>query len=402
MAKLSSILLSLTIFFSSFSGAGGPDLGRSAALAGNALSRSGYALTSALVSRCYNFVTHAFNNKTDKKETAFVWSAASFVEMLADAYRLYPGSLKLKTAYADALRNGFRRYLTAEETIETPSGSFDGISYYNASRGGRGDYYYDDNEWVCIQLLLGYENLGGPALLDAAEKNLAFLWTGWDDAAGGGLYWSSAYDSKNACSNAPGAIAFLLAYRLTGKEVYLERGKMIYDWMNRTMRDGDLFCDCINLDGSVRNPWKGAYNQATMIYAGSLLYEITGEAAYYDLTKATVDATLPHIFTETAAQDGESSYRMNANPIYKAWCIGWLMRSYVKFFEIDPAKNDQPLAICAAVMRSELATKDPRGLYDPFFLSGGQDPENDTELLAQCGVACAFLNTAFYEVVLKR
>ncbi len=167
------------------------------------------------------------------------------------------------------------------------------------------------------------------------------------------------------------------------------------------MSESDLFVDCVNLDGTVRNRWKGAYNQATMIYAGSLLYEITGDEEYYALTKATVDATLPHIFNETAPENGESGYRMNSNPIFKAWCIGWLMRSYVKFYEIDPQKDAKPLEICAAVMRRELGTKDENGLYDPFFLSGGEDPENYTELLAQCGVACAFLNAAYYETVLK-
>lgn len=400
MEKLLALMTGVIIFFSSLFGAGGLDFGRSALLAENAFSRAGFALTDLLIDRCYDVRTHTFNRRTDEKGMPYVWPAAAFAEALADAYRLYPGSVRLRVAYADALKRGFSRYLTPEGTLATPSGAVDGICYYNASAGNSGDYYYDDNEWVCIQLLLGYRNLGDASLLAAAEKNLDFLWTGWDDVAGGGIYWSADYSSKNACSNAPGAIAFLLAYQLTGKEIYLARGRMIYDWMNQTMRENDLFCDSVRLDGSIGNRWKGAYNQATMIYAGSLLYEITGEASYYALTKATVDATMPHMFSETAAQ-GETGIRMNENPIFKAWCIGWLMRSYVKFYEIDPQKDSAPLEHCAAVMRSELATKDADGLYDPFFCSGGQDPANYTDLLSQSGVACAFLNVAYYEALTK-
>ena len=44
----------------------------------------------------------------------------------------------------------------------------------------------------------GYRNLGKPELLADAEKNLAFLWTGWDDALGGGIYWSSEFLGKHA------------------------------------------------------------------------------------------------------------------------------------------------------------------------------------------------------------
>ena len=92
---------------------------------------------------------------------------------------------------------------------------------------------------------------------------------------------------------------------------------------------------------------------------------------------------------------------MNANPIFKAWCIGWLMRSYVKFYEVDPQKDAAALAHCAAVMRNELATKDADGLYDPYFCPGAEDPENYTDLLSQSGVACAFLNLADYETMPK-
>ncbi|MBR5427843.1 MAG: hypothetical protein IK118_05800 [Clostridia bacterium] len=399
--KFAAFFLALQMFFASLFGAGGMNFDRASAIAKNDLAAAGYSLSRTMQRECYDILRHTLHSKTDSTEVTYIWGAASYLEMLSDAYRLFPGDVTLRANYRDALKQMLPRYLAADQTIETADGAVDGISYYNASRGNTGDYYYDDNEWVCIQLLIGYENLGDPALLRAAEENLKFLWTGWDDVAGGGIYWYMDHTSKNACSNAPAAIAYLLGYQITGEEIYLERGKMIYDWMNRSMREEDLFADAVSLDGTVANHWKGIYNQATMIYAGTLLYEITGEEEYYTLTKATVDATIRHLFSETQDESGETVICMQANPIYTAWCVGWIARAYVKFYEADPQKDTAAMEHFIAVMTAELATKDENGLYDPFFLSGAANPEAYTGLLAQCGVACSLLNAAYYDALLR-
>ena len=399
MAKLTAFFLSLILFFTSFFGAGsGRSVDRSEKIANNEFARAGYSLAALLADNCYDALKGQILGNTDGNGVPYVWPASSFVEAMADAYRLFPGSAKLRQAYAGALKRGFARYLTEDEDYATPTKA-QPISYYNSSAGGRGSFYYDDNAWVCIQLLFGYQNLGDRSLLAAAKDNLEFLWSGWDDTLGGGIYWSSGFTSKNTCANAPSAIAFLLAYQITGDETYLDRGRQIYDWTNRTLRRNDLFDDCIALNGNV-DRWNGAYNQATMIYAGSLLYEITGDGTCYDLTKATVNATIPLMFKETQTETGERKVTMNVNPIFKAWCIGWLVRSYVKFYETDPEKDDTALNLCIAVMRDELATKDENGLYDPYFCSGGADAANYKDLLQQCGAAAAILNTAYYDAVL--
>ncbi len=371
------------------------------AIAKDETAAAGYALTQILLEKCYDPLRHNMHKHTDDKGLTYAWGAASFLEAMADAYRLFPADLRLRYDYADALKRCMPHYLAKDQTIETPSGPVSDITYYNASAGNRGDYYYDDNAWICIQLLFGYRNLGDASLLEAAKQNLAFLWTGWDDVLGGGIYWSASYESKNACANAPTAIAHLLYYQITGEEAYLERGKAIYDWMNAALRENDLFSDAIAVSDGGINHWKAAYNQATMIYAGSLLYEITGDAQYYDLTKKTVDASLPLMFIETETEDGGTDITMRENPIYSAWCVGWLVRSYVKFFEVDPQKDTAAMDRTNAVLQKELATKDEDGLYDPFFCSGGVNPEAYTSLLAQSGVACTLLNAAYYNAVLQ-
>ena len=401
MTRLISIILSVIMFFAAGPFGGGRSSEQARTVSKNEFAGAGYSLTLQILSKSYDPVKHRFKEYMGEGGTPSIWSTASVIETLADACRLFPASARIKTAYRDALTNVIGRYLVENAAIAAPGATYEGISYYNAVAGGTDDYYYDDNEWVCIQLLLGSRQLKDPGLLQAALANLEFLWTGWDDTLGGGIYWSSNYDSKNACSNAPGAVAYLLAYQLTGNGEYLEKGKRIYNWMNAALRENDLFIDNIEVPSGRRNGWRGIYNQATMIYAGSLLFEITGEKEYYDLTEATVNATLPLMFRETADGEGGTQITMNSNPIFKAWCVGWLARAYEKYFTVDPARDRRPMEYMEAVLRSELLTKDENGCYDPFFCSGGSDPENYTELLAQSGVASAFLCTAYYDTLLK-
>lgn len=400
--KILSFFMSAVMFLSAGPFIDGRSIGDASSIADNEFACAGYDLTFNILSESYDLSNHKTHDYMGKTDSAFVWPTASLIENVADAYRLFPGSLRLRLYYGDMLTNGLERYLVKDAVISAPEKEYGGISYYNASAGGKGDYYYDDNEWVCIQLLLGYGQLGKRELLDAALDNLEFIWTGWDDVLGGGIYWSSKYDSKNACSNAPAAIAFLLAYQFTENEEYLEKGKMIYDWMNSTLRENDLFVDNIQVESGAKNYWKGIYNQATMIYAGSLLYEITGEKEYFDLTAATVRATIPHMFSETENEDGTSGIKMNANPIFKAWCVGWLARSYEKYYSVDPEHDSSPMDYLTAVLIKELSTKDEDGFYDPFFCSGAVDKENYTEILGQDGVASTFLCAAYYETLLKK
>lgn len=400
MQKILAFFLSVMMFFSTGVSTGKVSVQQAAQIAKDPCAAAGWELTELLMRRCSNLVTHKLYKRTNEKGSPTVWPAASYIEMLCDAYRLCPANVSLKLHYADALTKVLDRYKVENARINAPQGTYDGVTYYNASAGGEGDFYYDDNAWICIQQLLGYRNLGKPELLADAEKNLAFLWTGWDDALGGGIYWSSEFLGKHACDNAPIAIAELLAYQITGKEIYLERGKLLYDWMNAALRENDLFSDAILLTGEI-SEWKGIYNQATMIYAGSLLYEITGEQTYYDLTAATVNATLDLMFEVTEKEDGAARVAMRENPIFKSWCVGWLARSYVKFYETDPQKDTLPLERLTAVLTDELATRDGDGLYDPFFCSGGADPDNYTELLSQCGVAASFLCAGYYTALLK-
>ena len=373
------------------------------ALANDPYASAGYELILKTISKCYNTKNHWMSTATDSPDPPAVWGVASFIEAVAEAYRLFPDNETIGTAYRDMLTVYLDTYKVKNATINAPSQKYTGITYYNATKGGKNDYYYDDNAWICIQLLIGYKQLGDESLLEAAEKNLEFLWTGWDDVLDGGIYWDKSFSGKNTCANGPVAIAMLLAYQLTGKEEYLERGRMIYDWMRAALLDGNLYIDAINAKTLEKNNWKAAYNQATPIYAGALLYEITGDETYYDQTKATVNASINLMFKISGTKPNQT-VQMNGNPIFKAWCVGWLARGYVKFYEVDPKKDTTAMYYLEKVLDNELSTRNFDGnvYYDPYFLTGDWGGESKTDILQPTGVASTFLLAGYYDVVLTQ
>ena len=54
--------------------------------------------------------------------TAVVWGYASFMEAMAEAYRLFPEDANIKKAYLDSLDNGIMKYKVSNATITTPNG----------------------------------------------------------------------------------------------------------------------------------------------------------------------------------------------------------------------------------------------------------------------------------------
>ena len=366
-------------------------------LSQNVYAQAGLELMLNVIKKHYNARNNWLRFSIEDTNPCTLWGAGSFIEALAETYRIFPGDKTVKETYIDALNGLLDAYKVENVRINTPnSGSFT-VTYYNATRGGRGDYYYGDNAWICIQFIEAYKLLGDESYLQKAEENLEFLWTGWDDVLGGGIYWDKEYGGKNSCANGPIAIAFLEAYTLTKKEEYLEKAKKIYEWSNEVLLDGSLYHDSIGKNGKYNN-WKAAYNQGVYIHAAAQLYEITGEEAYYDHAKKVVNATIGLMFNVSGRGD-KLIVTMKGNPIYKAWCIGWLARGFVKYYQVDPKKSGTSMTYLENVLDRELKTKDKKtGFYDPYFMTGDWKSENQIEILQVSGVASVFCIAAYYDV----
>ena len=90
------------------------------------------------------------------------------------------------------------------------------------------DRFYDDNIWLGIDFTDLYAATRQQRFLDEAERIWLFIASGTDDRLGGGIYWcEQKKESKNTCSNAPGAVFALKLYLATGREHYLEQGRAL-------------------------------------------------------------------------------------------------------------------------------------------------------------------------------
>lgn len=157
--------------------------------------------------------------------------------------------------------------------------------------------YNDDVMWAVIALTRGYEITGNSAYLEQAKWQFNCVWDrAWDDALGGGLWWTTDKKQKNACVNGPAAIAALLLARNTTGTGYHVQAKLLYHWLLATLvqfETGEV-ADHIDVNG-VKNWMSFTYNQGTYIGASTLLYEATSDSNYLANAAQAVSWTQHHL-----------------------------------------------------------------------------------------------------------
>jgi predicted alpha-1,6-mannanase (GH76 family) len=138
------------------------------------------------------------------------------------------------------------------------------------------DIYNDDIMWGVLALVRAYKIVGNPAYLNQAVAQYDAVWQrGWDAAHGGGFFWNTLNQTKNACVNGPAAIAgYLLAEYLpasTDRQKYRDQADATFQWLYATLYNaatGEV-ADHIDNQGQI-TWWPFTYNQGTFIGAAAL------------------------------------------------------------------------------------------------------------------------------------
>jgi Glycosyl hydrolase family 76 len=172
-----------------------------------------------------------------------------------------------------------------------------------------GASYYDDNEWVGIELLRLYKLRHEAASLEKAEQIMAFVMGGWENnpklACPGGVPFSDAPSNtdRNTVTDGPAAELGAQLFRLTDNLVYLGFAQQAYQWVRSCLTEPNgLYADHIRLHGVI-DPTEWSYNQGAMIGAGVLLYQATGNSEFLYQARQTAKAalayfTLPRLLSE--------------------------------------------------------------------------------------------------------
>lgn len=184
---------------------------------------------------------------------------------------------------------------------------------YRAKRGG--DLYYDDNEWIALDLLDRHPVHPSTAAVRKAMRIFRAVADAWSGdrtkPCPGGVRWTAAAgnEDRNTVSTANGAIVGLRLYALTHRPFLLAWSTRMLDWLDQCMLAPDgLYWDHIRKDGSV-DTTEWSYNQGSVMEAYRLLYLATGNAT--DLTKAE------SIANATLASFGQR-WRSGEPPIFAA------------------------------------------------------------------------------------
>ncbi len=156
--------------------------------------------------------------------------------------------------------------------------------------------YYDDNEWVGIELMKLYKRRHEALLLEKAEQIMAFVMAGWQTnpklACTGGVPFSDSPSNtdRNTITNGPAAELGVQLYRITGNQTYLQFAQVAYEWTRSCLlQPNGLYADHIRQHGVI-DPTLWSYTQGVMIGAGTLLYQVTGNSAYLYQAQQTANA----------------------------------------------------------------------------------------------------------------
>jgi hypothetical protein len=203
---------------------------------------------------------------------------------------------------------GLKSYLDIDNSGQ-PEGSFTStLAAYDGTvappAGPGGAKYYDDNEWVGIELMRIYEQTRYSGALGSAEAIMAFVMSGWSTnpawACPGGIPFSNLPENgeRNAVTTAPGAELALQLYRATGNAAYLQFAEKAYEWVRHCLYEANgLYADHIGDHGVINeNYW--SYNQGAMIGAGALLYQATHNGAYLWEARQSAKAALAYYTPE--------------------------------------------------------------------------------------------------------
>lgn len=223
--------------------------------------------------------------------TSALWGYGAYLTMYAQAAKINPNLEHFKTKTYDAIA-GLEVFRMMREQL-----------HYSAIVGGGGEPYYDDNAWVVLGLYDIAKVYDDKAVMAQSRDLLNYVLSG--ESEDGGIYWKETVTSRNTCSSGPAIVAALLHYLENPAEEteLLETAVRVYQWTKRVLRDPSdyVYWDNAIYDEQTQteeiNKWKFTYNSGTMIWAASLLYQVTKDATYLDDANKTAMGSLSYFYT---------------------------------------------------------------------------------------------------------
>lgn len=161
-------------------------------------------------------ITYTANTSVvvNQQEVSFLWPYSALVSGCVSLYKV-SGQKKYRKLMDRQIKPGLDLYWDSTRIPHC-------YQSYPAF-AGHNDRYYDDNDWVAIDFCDYYERTGDKEYLEKAIQLHDYIYSGWSEELGGGIYWcEQKKESKNTCSNAPATVLCMKLFKLTKDAKYLE------------------------------------------------------------------------------------------------------------------------------------------------------------------------------------
>ena len=308
---------------------------------------------------------------------SFLWPYSGVFSAVKTIY-LSKGDEKYKSMLDNDILPGLEMYFDTQRKPAAYS------SYITSVRVS--DRFYDDNIWLGIDFTELYLKSNDEKYLHKAELIWQFIESGTDSKLGDGIYWKEQRkNSKNTCSNAPGAVFALKMYEATNDVNYLKRGKELYHWTKTNLQDKSdgLYFDNIRLNGKIDST-KYTYNSGQMLQAAALLYKLTKDKSYLSDANLLAEACTKRFFDLTELDFPKLKNGNN-------WFVAVMLRGFVELYTINNDRKyidnfDKSMDYVWNHLRGE------NGLFDDTVLSKKIKPKNTKWLLTQAGMIEIYAN----------
>ncbi len=271
-------------------------------------------------------VTYLAEGSEQKKgqEVSFLWPYSGMLSGCVSLYKT-TGDAKYRDILEKQILPGLELYW---DNIREPF-CYQSYPMFN----GKSDRFYDDNDWLAIDFCDYYALTKEPKYLEKAEALHAYIYSGWSEELGGGIFWCEQQRvSKNTCSNAPATVLCMKLYELTKKPEYLEWAKKTYAWTKENLCDTTdyVYWDNIALNGKIATQ-KYTYNSGQMIQAGVLLYKETGDESYLADAQRTAKGSFDHFTSMRNLPNGKAIRFYTSSP----WFNVIMFRGLKALYEVD-------------------------------------------------------------------
>jgi hypothetical protein len=255
------------------------------------------------------------------------------------------------------------------------------------SAAGPSTRFYDDNGHVVVALVQAYNLTGDPIYLTRAQQTQAFVMSGEDSLAGGGIYFSEdSHNGKDAISTLQGARGAVMLYRATGQAQYLNDATRLLTWANTHIQQPDgLYYQNFGIASNAPGGVPLANSAGISILTNLDLYQATNRRSYLIEAERIATRAMLYHFNNSTGRINDPGY--------------WAFEMADSFDELTRVGGNpywrEKLDIALHYLHDN--KRDPNGHYGDVW--GGSGIQTGTvltswKLIDQSAVAQAYLNTS--------